>query len=256
MTEDHPSTATNSAAAQPVVKIPVTTAELFTLFTLGIFIGAAFCIARLLPSFLPIAAYFGCMSLFHALEYLVTAAHQPKRVGFECKKYREILYQLLMRFLAFLLDHSTEYTVALVSAICEYMLESWMFPRFKSWLCIFRYIGLLFALGGQMIRTAAMHEAADNFSHLIFEKKHPGHKLVTTGVYKYMRHPAYTGFFFWTLGVQMVLGNPICFGVFFKALSSFFEERIKYEEETLVKFFGPEYSKYKSMTWSGFFTIP
>lgn len=159
-------------------------------------------------------------------------------------------------FLAFLLDHSTEYLMAVLAALVEFVLELFMFPRLKSWLCTFKLIGLGIALGGQAIRTLAMVEAGDNFSHHIAEKKAPGHRLVTTGVYKYMRHPAYTGFFFWCLGSQLVLGNVACLGLFYKVLTGFFQERIKYEEETLVKFFGSEYPKYKSMTWSGFFTIP
>jgi protein-S-isoprenylcysteine O-methyltransferase len=43
----------------------------------------------------------------------------------------------------------------------------------------------MIALAGQAIRTLAMIEAKDNFSHLIVEKKQPSHSLVTTGIYKY-----------------------------------------------------------------------
>lgn len=42
------------------------------------------------------------------------------------------------------------------------------------------------ALAGQAIRTLAMVEAKDNFSHLIADKKQPSHSLVTTGIYKYL----------------------------------------------------------------------
>lgn len=58
--------------------------DLFILFGLGIFIGVALCIARLIPSMFPIAAYFGFLSLFHALEYLITALYQPGKVNYEC----------------------------------------------------------------------------------------------------------------------------------------------------------------------------
>lgn len=146
--------------------------------------------------------------------------------------------------------------MAILVALLEFIVELYMFPRLKSWLCAFRLIGLAIAFTGQAIRTLAMVEAKDNFSHQIAEKKAPGHQLVTTGIYKYMRHPAYTGFFFWSLGTQLMLGNVACLAFFYKVLTGFFEERIKYEEETLVRFFGSEYPKYKSMTWSGFFTLP
>jgi len=100
-----------------------------------------------------------------------------------------------------------------------------------------------------------MIEAKDAFSHLIAEKKAPSHSLVTTGIYRIMRHPSYTGFFLWCLGTQLVLGNPVCIASFYNILAQFFQERIKYEEETLIKFFSSQYLKYKQNTWSGFLSV-
>lgn len=70
-----------------------------------------------------------------------------------------------------------------------------------------------------------------------------------------MRHPSYTGFFLWSLGTQLVLGNPVCLAGFYHILNNFFQERIRYEEETLSRFFAAEYTRYKASTWSGFFNI-
>lgn len=108
------------------------------------------------------------------------------------------------------------------------------------------------AVIGQAIRSAGMIEAKDNFSHQIAEKKEPGHRLVTTGIYAYLRHPSYIGFFIWTLGLQLMLGNPLCLASFYRILLDFFRERIQYEEGTLTKFFPEEYPRYKAATWSGF----
>lgn len=41
------------------------------------------------------------------------------------------------------------------------------------------------AVTGQIIRSAAMIEARDAFSHQIAEKKQPSHSLVTSGIYGY-----------------------------------------------------------------------
>lgn len=78
---------TTATSPAPVLKIHVSLMELFTLFALGIFIGAAFCVARLMPGFFSLAAYCGLLSLFHALEYLTTAIYQPTRVGYECTSH-------------------------------------------------------------------------------------------------------------------------------------------------------------------------
>lgn len=108
------------------------------------------------------------------------------------------------------------------------------------------------AIVGQVLRSAGMVEAKDNFSHQIADKKEPGHKLVTSGIYAHIRHPSYIGFFVWTLGMQLVMGNPICLVAFSRVLLDFFRERIQYEEGTLTKFFPAEYPKYQASTWSGF----
>ena len=54
-----------------------------------------------------------------------------------------------------------------------------------------------------------MATASTNFSHKIEERKREEHALVTHGIYAYLRHPAYFGFFWWSIGTQVLLGNPI-----------------------------------------------
>jgi protein-S-isoprenylcysteine O-methyltransferase len=244
---------------------PLASLELMTIFVLGIFIGGAFCMALTRPDLSSLSGYLGFLSLFHALEYLITKTFQPTRASFDCTKHAQ--YVGLFYFLAFLLNHSNEYSASVFASVCEYAVEAWMFPRLKSWLCCLRFFGmpclsfygfLFFALGicmaviGQAIRSAGMIEAKDNFSHQIAEKKEPGHRLVTSGIYAYIRHPSYIGFFIWTLGLQLMLGNPLCLISFYRILVDFFRERIQYEEGTLTKFFPDEHPRYKAATWSGF----
>ncbi len=106
--------------------VTITLNEVYTIFVLGIFIGAAFFVTRLLPEFFSMATYFGLLALFHALEYLVTVTFQPTKVTFD----------------SFLLNHSTEYAAAIMAALGEYFVESFLFPDLKSWLCILKYIGI------------------------------------------------------------------------------------------------------------------
>jgi protein-S-isoprenylcysteine O-methyltransferase len=79
----------------------------------------------------------------------------------------------------------------------------------------------------------------------------------------YFRHPSYAGFFYWSLGTQLALQNPVSFVVFFLILWRFFSSRIKgdlirircfflpqsdsptVEERALVLFFGEEYKSYR-----------
>lgn len=123
---------------------------------------------------------------------------------------------------------------------------------------------------GQIFRSTAMITAASNFSHLIQYSKAPEHSLVRTGIYSWSRHPSYFAFFYWALGTQILIGNPVSFVAFFVILYRFFAHRIKgrlrfayttrllfaayqffflvscaAEEWYLVKFFGQDYIKYQ-----------
>jgi protein-S-isoprenylcysteine O-methyltransferase len=78
--------------------------------------------------------------------------------------------------------------------------------------------------------------------------KRQDHVLITTGIYAYMRHPSYFGFYWWAVGTQLLLCNPICVFGFLYALHRFFKDRIEEEEPLLIKFFGNNYVEYKKKT--------
>jgi protein-S-isoprenylcysteine O-methyltransferase len=148
--------------------------------------------------------------------------------------------------LAFLLDHSPEFKKAMMLAVVEYVVEASLFPRMK--LKRLYYIGFGMVLGGQWLRSKAMLTAGKNFNHHVQRDKEEDHELVVKGVYTYLRHPSYTGFFYWGIGMQIMLGNPISFIVYFYALSQFFRYRIPEEERALIDFFGQDYIDYKQKT--------
>lgn len=77
------------------------------------------------------------------------------------------------------------------------------------WLSV---IGLLIIMVGEGLRKLAMLTARSNFNHLIQTYKEKGHVLVTHGIYAYMRHPSYVGWFIWTLGTQVcfLVIIPVC----------------------------------------------
>ena len=72
------------------------------------------------------------------------------------------------------------------------------------------------------------------------------HKLITTGIYKYARHPIYgaglIGILGYILVVQAIFLPLLMFGLYFKV----FFERVKYEEKILIEEFGQEYEEYRT----------
>lgn len=153
------------------------------------------------------------LSLFHFLEYLLTAHYNPT--------YADIS--------AYLLSHNgIAYNLANGAAMAECIIASLFFPTWQARLSNSGTIplGLAAILLGQIVRSAAMATAGTNFNHIVQTKQNTGHVLVTKGVYASLRHPSYFGFFWWGLGTQIVLGNVVCLVGYAIVLWKFFNHRI------------------------------
>lgn len=70
--------------------------------------------------------------------------------------------------------------------------------------------------------------------------------------YSVLRHPSYVGFYYWSVGTQLILCNPIACILYAIAAFTFFRYRIAYEEETLHQLF-PDgaYESYAAKTYIG-----
>ena len=131
----------------------------------------------------------------------------------------------------------------------EFFLELSMFPELKQHKSL--YFGIVLCVLGQAVRWTAMVTAAQNFTHIISDKRKSNHELVTNGVYALMRHPSYAGWFWWSIGTQILLGNPVCAVLYSLTSWYFFKERIEYEEKRLRQFFGDDYDDYCARVLSG-----
>jgi protein-S-isoprenylcysteine O-methyltransferase len=181
--------------------------------------------------------FIAVLSLFHYLEFWTTAAYNTREA----------------KISSFLLSsNGIAYQAAHGFAFFELVAEHYFFPN-RWWLPPFvslpiLYTGLTFIIIGQVVRSMAMRGAGESFNHIVQSTKRSSHKLVTTGIYAYLRHPSYFGFFWWALGTQLVLGNVLGFVIYWTVLHRFFSARIKGEEEYLVGFFGEDYVKYRERT--------
>ena len=72
-------------------------------------------------------------------------------------------------------------------------------------------------------------------------------KLVTSGVYRYIRHPMYLGEFGKNIGVPLFFNSMMGMVVMILA-NLFLLIRIEIEEEMLIKEFGEEYMEYRKRT--------
>ncbi|KAJ9450129.1 Protein-S-isoprenylcysteine O-methyltransferase [Diplonema papillatum] len=184
------------------------------------------------------------MGVFHQGEFTVVALARPKDMA-------------VKSFLLPGLGASREYNIAMACGLAEFSSECFFFPSMKA------YPSLALACGAAMtafavIRIVAMLQCGNNFSHLIETDHRPDHQLVTTGLYAYLRHPAYFGWFWWSIFSQLTLLNPISALLYAYVAHSFFSSRIPFEEDQLAsdEFFGHQYSKYKKSVPTGIPLIP
>lgn len=174
------------------------------------------------------------LSGFHFLEFWTTAARNTPAAGVE----------------SFLLTANwPAYAIAHAAAFAECAFVGALFPG-RSWAPLgsgplLLGLGLAMVAIGQAVRSVAMLQAGVSFNHNIQTRKAASHALVTTGIYAWLRHPSYFGFFYWGLGTQLVLGNVVCFCAYAAVLWSFFSRRIRVEETRLVDFFQDDYVEYR-----------
>ncbi|XP_060803421.1 protein-S-isoprenylcysteine O-methyltransferase [Amyelois transitella] len=178
--------------------------------------------------------YLMVFSGFHFSEFMTVALTNPRTLSVD----------------SFILNHSVQYWIAAVASWIEFGVEYYLCPGIKTlfWLS---NIGVCVCVCGEFLRKLAMFTASTNFNHTVQFKKSPDHVLVTRGIYSFFRHPSYVGWFYWSVGTQVVMLNPVC--VVFYALVSwvFFRERVFAEELTLLTFFGNQYREYQKKVPTG-----
>lgn len=203
--------------------------------------------------------FIGILAIFHYMEFDSTARYNPPEA-------RISSFLLLSNGYAY----STAHAAAMTELLLRFSLGSAWMPEwlptrlFDVPTVIPVSIGFVLVLGGQLVRSAAMRQAATNFNHVVQWSKRPEHVLVKDGVYSFSRHPSYFGFFWWGVGTQAILGNRICLILYAVVLWKFFKRRISCtfvcwgheaeliigvdEERHLVSFFGKEYIHYRDQT--------
>ena len=74
------------------------------------------------------------------------------------------------------------------------------------------------------------------------------HKLITSGIYRRLRHPMYTAFWLMALAQALLLPNWIAGPAGLVGFGFLFFSRVGPEERLMEKAFGQEYRDYKART--------
>ncbi len=111
---------------------------------------------------------------------------------------------------------------------------------------VVRYAGLVIYALGCWLRIGPMFALKQRFRAPWTEQEE--HYLVTTGYYRYIRHPSYLGVFLavmgWFLLFRCWIGFLLCFVVI--PLGA---RQVRKEEAKLLAEFGERYAEYQKRTW-------
>lgn len=104
------------------------------------------------------------------------------------------------------------------------------------------WLGLGLIVIGIVIRAIAMATLWRYFTVDVSIRE--GHELVDRGLYRVIRHPAYTGSLLSFLGLGIAFGNWLSVAIIAVATIAGFSYRISVEEAALIEHFGDRYRDY------------
>ena len=105
------------------------------------------------------------------------------------------------------------------------------------------WIGLVVSLIGAALVIVGWKAIHKNY----WSKEEGKGKLVTEGIYAYIRHPQYTGFFLITFGMMLEWATIPLIGLYI-LLVVLYVRMAKREEKDMVEEFGQEYEAYRKRT--------
>lgn len=135
------------------------------------------------------------------------------------------------------------WTIYLTQFLCLYEAVKFNYPSSMEWQW-YSIVALCFAVFGLILRSWAYRELGDFFTwHINVESNQ---KVVTTGPYRVVCHPSYTGAFLTYFFTCILLHSFYSAGISFILMFFCFYRRIRYEEIEMISELGEEYKVFCS----------
>jgi protein-S-isoprenylcysteine O-methyltransferase Ste14 len=108
------------------------------------------------------------------------------------------------------------------------------------------YLGTALIPMGVLLRYIAIDQLGKFFVPEVVIQ--PGQRVIDTGVYRYVRHPSYTGILIALVGVGLASTNGLSLFILVVTGYSLLTYRMNIEEAALLRAFGDEYRDYMRRT--------
>jgi protein-S-isoprenylcysteine O-methyltransferase Ste14 len=110
----------------------------------------------------------------------------------------------------------------------------------------FYWLGILFFFLGAAVRWTAIFQLGKFFTVDVSIQKE--HKIISSGLYGFVRHPSYSGSLISVFGLGLALNNWVSLLIIFLPILLAYLYRIRIEEKVLLATFGKEYEDYQKKT--------
>lgn len=147
---------------------------------------------------------------------------------------------------------SREITLLLISlsglGIIPFVYIATGFPRFANYPFshVQAFIGIAVAITA-LVMFRLTHKALGRNWSVTLEVRE-NHKLITDGVYRYVRHPMYTAFWLWAVAQALLLPNFVAGFSGIIGFGTLYLFRVGEEERLMIEAFGEAYRAYMART--------
>ncbi|KAH7024406.1 uncharacterized protein B0I36DRAFT_331354 [Microdochium trichocladiopsis] len=219
-----------------------------------------------------VPAYLASISAHHLLEACVAARHRGGPLFSHQQDYFDMDEYDCSPIRPFLsgIDSWPIYAVASVECIVRFSAPRIYYLAFFE-IPPLTVVGIHLMLAGHVLRALALLHASSAVRSqlasdapgaetrpLLLDKDKPMRPvLLTTGAYRFLRHPGYLGLLLWTVGSQFMVCPGLVFPTFTVSMGpiicftwAHLVGRIRKEERWLERTFGQAYADYKERSWT------
>lgn len=112
---------------------------------------------------------------------------------------------------------------------------------------ILTWAGIVILLIGMVLRWGSIWFLGRYFTGRV--QIQDDHELISRGIYRWLRHPSYTGGIMIFIGIALSINNWLALIVNLLIIAGAYLYRIKIEERALINYFGDAYKEYMKSTW-------